>query len=479
MTDRMPTGSNRDSIVLSDEHLRRIMYEPWFRNCQFSGPSADRGESPVALAAGDLALRSGCLTVESKSGRSAEISTWTGDAKVSLIAESDHGWVPVEERRRQLIESRVRLRAQPQPQPLSGTVVADRPAEILAIALQSDSGEVSSWTLEDEIDARSFYSTNFEFGDSAALRELRLLTERPETGEALLHQLDGSDGLTLFDHPDVSAAFMRVSSDRHFPEVPWSFENTSRIRVWSGRDDRDNVTAVVLDLQPVDRHESRREDRAPWLREVDGWARFSSTVDDARFDLGATAPWAWPILQFNPDKEIPRSVVQPLGTTPLRGELFAGEPLLPPSKYSVPLGIEVAAGLYPTFALYSEEIGMRSAMLVLQLASGIPRTWTTAPGVRGRTNDVVAETGQMNIWCEHTPESLFHIDISPPRAAWDGGGGGIVGSGTAFGDGGVGVHVGLDWTGAPVLLVLDSAGLLVIPEDRDDYDSMSSRYKVK
>ena len=112
-----------------------------------------------------------------------------------------------------------------------------------------------------------------------------------------------------------------------------------------------------------------------------------------------------------------------------------------PERYSVPLGIEVAAGLYPSFALYSEEIGVRPAMLVLQLTSGIPRTWTTAPGVRGPINDVVAETGQMNIWCEHTPASLFHLDTSVPRAAWDGGGGGIVASGTAFGDGGMGVHV--------------------------------------
>ena len=363
------------------------------------------------LSAGDLTLRSGCLSLGAKSGASVEISTWTGDARVSLIANSDHGWVPVEERRRQLIESRVRLRAHPQPQPLNGTVVANTTSEVRAIALQSDGGEVSSWALEDEIDARSFYSTIFEFGDSAALREVRLLTERPDTGEALLHQLDGTDGLTLFDHPDVSTAFMRVRSNRHFSEVPWSFENTSRIRVWSGGDDQDQVTAVVVDLQPVDRDESHRDDRTPWLREVDGWAKFSSEVDSGRFDSDATAPWVWPILQFNPEENVPRSVVQRLGSTPLRGQLFAGEPFLPPERYSVPLGIEAAAGLYPSFALYSEEIGVRPAMLVLQLASGIPRTWTTAPGVRGRSE---MQRGRRNRPDEHLVRAHSCVPV-PPR----------------------------------------------------------------
>ena len=430
---------------------------------------------PGVYSLGELPLPSGLLLIQTHD-RTATPDFSADAVRVHAITQDASEWIDPSDRTRQPVEGLWQLPVESRSDGIFGIQFAEQHCTLQAIVFDTGGAEVVEWRLHDELTVGSDLSS-FSAGDAGGCSELERLEHDATLGESIKNQLRGCRGVMVIDHPDVSAPLLQV---RLRPDPPGrqGDRNIGRARVWAGLNSERDTVAVALDLQPFD--QSNDSDVAPWHRDVYGWGRFSDEVESARIDFAAPAPWTGQALAGANDE----TRLQSLGTVPLVGKLFAGEPSLGLRGGSVdhsfvPLGVEVVAGLYPISVVYDRESWPRPGMLLLEIGQGAPERWTVAPGLQDASNVVVADIGQMSMWCESTPESLYGVDAFRARAAWDGTGGGIVVSRTTYGDGQVGAYVGVDAAGVPVAIALDAAGVLVMPEEPEEIDRMTKRFSPR
>lgn len=447
------------------------MYTPWFVSAsEHETSSVDRRHG---VSVGPVDIPSGSVGIRAR-GNGATVELEADAVHVHAISTDESEWIAPEDRTRQPIMGAMRLRNESDTTGLFGVQLAEPETELLALFISTEGAEVVEWRLEDELVVGSEMVV-FTAGDSTGVAELLRLQRDPTSGRTIANQLRGCKGIVLIDHAEISTPLVQANlSD--YQRDSGRDANRGRARVWSGIDSEQRTVAVVLDLQPFDQGGETAAD--PWMRDIHGWGRFSGDADRERLDYNSVVPWVADVLAGSNDQTRAHS----LGSVPLAGPLFAGEPTLGDQTDStdhhfVPLGVDVVPGLYRAHVVYDVKDWPRPGMLLLEIGQGRPTRWTSAPGVRERSNLVVADIGQMTLWCDTTPESLYDLEPVPrPRTGWSGAGGGIVVSGTTYGDGGVHAYVGVDAAGVPVAVVLDSAGLLGVPDDPEDLEDMSRRF---